>query len=75
MAVKEQRSDSVSALSTAELSGLSFLPTPGPGDSEGGEIYPPAIESSSSVSSGRSDAPGADQSAPVVRAAEPDDLD
>jgi hypothetical protein len=67
MAVLEHRSESVSALSDAERSGLSFLPTPGPGDSEGGEIYPPASRGS--------DAPGANQSAPVVRSAERDDLD
>jgi len=30
-----------SALELAEDEGLSFAPTPGPGDSEGGEIYPP----------------------------------
>ncbi len=35
------RLNSVSALGKAEQSGLSFLRTPGPGDSEGGELYPP----------------------------------
>ena len=38
-------SDSASALAKAEQSGLSFLGTPGPGDSEGGEIYPPDQDS------------------------------
>jgi hypothetical protein len=56
MALLEQRSESVSALSEAERSGLFFLPTPGPGDSEGGEIYPPA--------SGGNDAPGTNQAPP-----------
>jgi hypothetical protein len=47
MAEDGSRSDSVSALAKAEQSGLSFLPTPGPGDSEGGEIYAPAIKNCS----------------------------
>jgi hypothetical protein len=33
----------VSALGNAEQRSLSFLGTPGAGDSEGGEIYPPAF--------------------------------
>jgi hypothetical protein len=47
MAEDGSRSDSASALAKAEQSGLSFLPTPGPGDSEGGEIYAPAIKNCS----------------------------
>jgi hypothetical protein len=35
--------ESLSALAEAEQSGLFFLPTPGPGDSEGGEIYAPEV--------------------------------
>lgn len=38
-------SDGTSALAKAEQSGLSFLATPGPGDSEGGEIYSPDQDS------------------------------
>jgi hypothetical protein len=62
MALLEQRSESVSALSEAERSGLFFLPTPGPGDSEGGEIYAPVIEVRPLERSGSTgnDAPGAD---------------
>ena len=44
-----------------ESSGLSFLPTPGPGDSEGGEIYAPKIKvKGDEAGSARNDATGAD---------------
>jgi hypothetical protein len=58
----ETVSESVSALGNEEQSGLFFLPTRGPGNSEGGEIYAPAIEVRPSERSGSTgnDAPGAD---------------
>ncbi len=55
--------DSVSALGAAEQSGLFFLPTPGPGDSEGGEIYAPEISPSSEPAQ-----PGTMRRAPISRA-------
>jgi hypothetical protein len=60
LSTRTELTNSVSAPREADQNGLSFLPTPGPGDSEGGDIYAPALESSSSGRSGRNDAAGAD---------------
>lgn len=59
MLAEPRSPSSVSAPGKEEQSGLSFLPTPGPGDSEGGEIYAPTIKSDE-AGSARNDAPGAD---------------
>jgi hypothetical protein len=45
--VRRWREQRARPLASEPVDGLSFLPTPGPGDSEGGDIFPPVRRGSS----------------------------